>query len=153
MTRWSVRGAQAAEGVARRAERGSVTIWTLGLCIALLFVGGLATDLWRVFSERRALAGIVDAAAIAGGSGIDEALLRDTGQVQLDPPLAHTLAEASLGAQALPPSFTGAEVLATPAQIRVRATGSVGLTLTRVLLDAAPLRIGVEAVVGPAAGP
>jgi len=36
-----------------RAEHGTVTLWVLGLCIALMFLGGLSLDLWRAVAVRR----------------------------------------------------------------------------------------------------
>ncbi|MGH9030897.1 MAG: pilus assembly protein TadG-related protein, partial [Acidimicrobiia bacterium] len=49
-----------------------MTVWMLGLCLMLLLLGGISLDLWRAFSERRALASAADAAAIAGASALDE---------------------------------------------------------------------------------
>src|SRR5688572_26471509 len=98
----------------------------------LLFVGGLSLDLWRVFSERRALAGIVDAAAIAGASGIDEEDFRLTGEIRLDPKRAEELAIANLAAQEDDRSLVGAAVNATPEEVTVQAEGSVQFTLLKV---------------------
>lgn len=134
-------------------ERGAVALWLLGLCVVLLFVGGLSLDLWRAFDERRALAGAADAAAAAGASGVDLAHLRATGEVRLDPALAERLAAANLAAQAPPGALWTARVAATPAAVSVELDGSVGLTLTRVLLDSAPLAVRVTATAAPARGP
>lgn len=134
-------------------EAGAVVLWLLGLCVVLLFIGGLSLDLWRAFSERRALAGAVDAAAVAGTSGIDAEVLRATGQVVLDPPAAEDLATANLAAQTDLGALTGVEITATPTLITVTATGAVDLTLTRVLLDPAPLAIRVTATAGPHRSP
>ena len=38
-----------------RAESGTITLWLLGLCLVLFALGGISLDLWRAFSERRAL--------------------------------------------------------------------------------------------------
>ena len=56
-----------------RDDRGFLTIWLLGLCLLLLVLGGVSLDLWRVFSERQALAGLADSAALAGAGGLDPA--------------------------------------------------------------------------------
>ena len=53
-----------------RSERGFFTIWTLGLCVIVLFIGGLTMDLWNAFSTWRNLAEIADG-AVAGASKID----------------------------------------------------------------------------------
>src|SRR5438128_12171130 len=34
-------------------EHGTTTLWVLGLCISLLFLGGLSLDLWRAVADRR----------------------------------------------------------------------------------------------------
>lgn len=137
-----------------RREEGTITLWALGLCVMLLFIGGLSLDLWRVFSERRALAGIVDAASIAGASGIDEETFRQTGEIRLDPQRAEDLALANLAAQADDGSLVRAGVSATPEEVSVRAEGSVQLTLLRVLMPGGgPFTIEVAATAMPRGSP
>lgn len=130
-----------------------MALWLLGLCVVLLFVGGLSLDLWRAFTERRALAVAVDAAAVAGASGIDVDVFRATGAVVLDPAEAEALAAANLAAQSGLGALTGVTVSALPAAITVEATGAVELTLTRMLLDAEPLPIRVAATAEPHRSP
>jgi uncharacterized membrane protein len=135
-------------------DRGQIVLWLLGLCVMLLFVGGISLDLWRVFSERRALAGIADAASIAGASGIDEQIFRDENLVVLDPTLAQQRALAAIGAQtdigSLRPPLG---VSATTEEIVVELGGEVPLTLMRVLMPDTPnLSISVRAVSGPRRG-
>lgn len=139
--------------VAPAADHGSVALWLLGLCVVLLFVGGLSLDLWRVFGERRALAGAVDAAAVAGASGVDVDHLRSTGVLLLDPPLARALAEANLAAQTGVPALRHVRVDASPAGITVEATAHVELTLTTVLLDPDPLTVRVTSTAEPQRSP
>lgn len=79
-----------------RSEEGTMLTWLLATLMLLMGAGGLSLDLWRAYSERRAVAGAVDAAAIAGTSGIDESHLRATGRVRLDASRAVLLARASL---------------------------------------------------------
>ncbi len=135
------------------SEEGSVTIWLLGLCVALFFLGGVALDLRRAFSERRALAGIVDAAATAGASGIDLAEYRRSGDLRLDPELAEGLAGESLTAQGDAGSLEGAQVIATPADVTVAVTGSVDFSLLKILLPSQePLVIEVSGTVAPREG-
>lgn len=83
---------------APRGERGTVTLYVLGLCVSVLFLGGLSVDLWRVVAVRRDLATMADAAAAAGADGVDEDALR-RGEVLLDPDLALLLAREHLEAQ------------------------------------------------------
>jgi len=133
-------------------QRGSITIWLLGLAVMLLFVGGLSLDLWRAFSARQLLANAADAAAIAGATGIDTAHFRVTGQIVLDPATAGQRIRDSLAHQgglplAAPP---GVEVDPDPPEVAVVLTGQVRLTLLHVLLPyQPPLTIRVRAVSVP----
>src|SRR5690606_32307296 len=75
-----------------RDDRGSTTIWMLGLSVLLLLFGGLALDFWRGLAFQRELAAVADSAAIAAASGIDEVHFRETGEIRLDPARAVGLA-------------------------------------------------------------
>ena len=138
--------------LAGSGERGSITVWLLGLAVLLLFVGGLSLDLWRAFGARQLLANAADAAAIAGSTGIDTARFRDTGQIVLDPGLAGERVRDSLAHQggvplSEPPAV---EVDPDPPQVAVVLTGKVRLTLLHVLLPyQPPLTIQVRAVSVP----
>lgn len=138
----------------RSSDAGSITVWMLGVCVTLLFLGGISLDLWRVLSERRALAGLVDAAAIAGASGIDEGHFRATGQLQLAPRRAEALAAANLAAQADNRSLTAWSATASTEQVTVTAAGAVEFTLLKALLpDTGPLAIEVTATAPPRRSP
>jgi hypothetical protein len=136
----------------RPRERGSITVWLLGLAVLLLFAGGLSLDLWRAVGARQLLANAADAAAIAGATGIDDARFRATGELVLDPDLAGRRARDSLAHQggvpiAGPPAI---EVQASPPVVAVVLTGRARLTLLRVLLpNQPPLTIRVRAVSAP----
>ncbi len=67
----------------RRDDRGFITLWVLGLTVAVLFLGGLGVDLWRAIAVRREASAMADAAATAGANGLDESALRG-GRLQLD---------------------------------------------------------------------
>lgn len=82
-------------GANRGNERGTITLWVLGLCIALMFLGGLSLDLWRAVAERRELSSMADSAATAAANGVDVDALR-AGTVRLDPERARAIALASL---------------------------------------------------------
>lgn len=133
-------------------DQGSVTLWLLGLCVAILFLGGLSLDLWRAFNERRLVAGIVDAAAIAGASGLDEAWLRATGEVRLDPVSAEGRAYANLAGHSTAVAAT-VTVTADGSAITVTGSREVPLTLLGVLLpDQGPLTFEVSATSRPQRG-
>ncbi|MEW6474319.1 MAG: pilus assembly protein TadG-related protein [Actinomycetota bacterium] len=134
----------------RDAEVGSVTIWVLGMCLMMLFVGGIALDLWRAFSERRALSGVVDAAAVAGASGIDTDRFRASGEVRLDPSRSEALAWDNLRTQEDTRSLVDATVEANPQDVTVTAVGRVDFTLLRIFLSGEePLRVTVRATAEP----
>ncbi len=73
-----------ADGDGHRRQRGSVTVWGLGLTLALALFAGLVIDTWRVFAERQDLSGMADSASIAGATAVDIPHLNETGEVILD---------------------------------------------------------------------
>lgn len=136
-------------GMSRADARGSVTVWLLGLSLLLMPLGGLALDLSRSFSERRALASAADAAALAGGGALDEARYRRDGTVALDPVLAEQWARGSLAAQLDTAALRSATVRADTDQVTVILQGSVDLTLLRLLEGGAPFTVRVSATARP----
>jgi len=80
-------------------QRGTVTLWVLGLAIAMLGLGGLSVDLWRIMAERAEVAVIADSAAVAGASGVDVPHFRSTGEILLDPGDAVFLADQILAGE------------------------------------------------------
>ncbi len=111
-----------------RRERGSTTLWTLGLALTLFMVGAISVDLWRALAEHRELAGIADAAAVAASSGIDVDGYRTSGDVLLDYALAH---EGALRAIAAQPG--GSDLSAPPAVQLFNGNASVRVSLERVM--------------------
>lgn len=137
----------------RRSERGTMTLFGIGLSVMLLFVGGFSLDLWRAHSERRALAEMADAAAAAGANGIDTAVYRSSGELVLDPGLAEALAWESLNGQTDRRALVGAPVVGASADVVVvTIEGEVEMTLLRVLSGGEPLTIEVTAEAVPARG-
>lgn len=139
-------------------ERGSVTIWLLGMSVVILFVAGFSVDLWQATAQRRALAGLADAAATAGSAALDEAAFRRTGEVRLDPERATALATELLAVRrddaGLP--VTDAAVDATAEQIDVTVLGEVDVTLLRLLrpgVDVWDVRVRAVAEPEVPAGP
>ena len=111
------------------AQRGTITLWLLGLCLMLFALGGISVDLWRSFSSRRALASGADAAALAGASAIDETRYRESGVVSLVPATAELRARASLADQFDQAARRGAVVRATDESVTVVVHGTVGFSL------------------------
>jgi hypothetical protein len=112
-------------------ERGSITIWVLGLVILVMALGGLSLDLWRGLVVRKAVAAVADAAAVAGASGIDEAAWR-SGELALDGPRARALAERVIAAEPNAASLRW-RIDVTPSEIAVTVERDVDLTLLRVM--------------------
>jgi len=132
------------------SDRGSITIWMLGLSVLLLLFGGLSIDFWRALALQRELAAIADSAAIAAASGIDEEHYRSTGEVILDPARAQALGVASMAAQDLDPvSFdvnTGSDGLS----VDVVVIDAVELGLLGLFVDQTePLTVRAEATASP----
>jgi Flp pilus assembly protein TadG len=121
----------------------------LGLCLLLLALGGVSLDLWRAFSQRQALAGMADAAALAGAAGIDRTAAR-VGVVRLDPAAATALARASIEGQADPGPLVSSEVTVSQdgSEVTVSADGRVELTLLGLLSGrgAIPLHVSSTAL-------
>lgn len=137
-----------------RDEGGTILLWMLCLVMMTLFLGGIALDLWRAFSERRAVAGIVDAAAVAGASGIDADVYRATNQVVLDPGLAEDLAYANLAQQGEDLQDEVVDVSPDNLTITVSGARDVPFTLMKVLLpDLADARVQASAVSAPMLDP
>lgn len=134
-------------------QRGSVTLLGLGFVMVLLFVGGLSIDLWRAFSERRALAELADAAAAAGANGLDVAAYRSTGVVQLDPDLAAGLAWDNATAQSDRRTMVGHPIiLVSPTEIVVEVRGEVPLTVLALFTAGGPFRVQVRSEASPRLG-
>jgi Flp pilus assembly protein TadG len=127
----------------RRDDRGSLTLWSLAICVALLAFGGVTVDFWRAISGWRRL-------AAAGASGIDEAHYRATGEVVLDRDRAERLARRSLAAQLDDREITGiGDVEVDGDQITVQLQGDVELLLPQLAGDADGITMSVTATADP----
>lgn len=133
-------------------QRGSITLWLLGLGICLLVVGGMALDLWSVVAMRARLMGVAEAIATGAASGISEAHWRDTGQIRLDP-----VRTEQLGAE-LASRHPGVGLLDGPPEIvvdsrfrsvTVQVSGSVRLTLLALGVNSGRIEITASATSRP----
>jgi Flp pilus assembly protein TadG len=79
----------------RRDQRGTITLWVLGLTVAVLFLGGLGVDLWHAIAARREVSLMADTAATAGANGLEESALRG-GRLHLDGHRVRALVSAQL---------------------------------------------------------
>lgn len=138
------------DGRNRRNDRGSLTLWSLAICVALLAFGGVTIDFWRAISGWRRLAAAADAAAAAGASGIDEAHYRATGELVLDPGRAEQLALNSLSAQLDDSDITGASSIDVDAdQITIVLDGEVDLFLPQIVGQDGDISMSVTATADP----
>jgi len=131
-------------------ERGTITMWMLGLSLLLLAFGGLAIDYWRALAYQRELAAIADSAAVAGASGIDESLYRSTGELALDPGRTVQLVTRSVDFQGV--ELTDVEVTLTPGNsaVTVVVRGAVDVGLLGLFIgDDEPLRVSATATAFP----
>jgi uncharacterized membrane protein len=131
-------------------DRGSITIWMLGLSVLLLLFGGLSIDFWRALALQRELAAVADSAAIAAASGIDEAWYRETGEVTLDPARARALGVASIGVQDLDPVSFEIATDTDGLSVEVVVVDEVELGLLGLFVDQTePLTVRAEATASP----
>jgi Flp pilus assembly protein TadG len=79
----------------RDDQRGTITLWVLGLTVAVLFLGGLGVDLWHAIATRREVSLMADTAATAGANGLDVSSLRG-GRLRLDDDRVRALVAAQL---------------------------------------------------------
>ena len=129
-------------------DRGSVTVWTLGMVLIVLFLGALSFDLWSGFGVRRDYAGAADQAAQAGANALNEELFRSTGERKLDPERAEQLATENLATHELA-NVTDVVVEATADEVVVEVTGTVDVGLLRLFGGGDPLVVHVRAVGQP----
>jgi len=69
-------------------QMGFVTLQILGFCLIIMAVGGIGLDLWRGYAVQRELTDVVDAAAAAGATAVDEDHYRYNEEVRLVPAVA-----------------------------------------------------------------
>lgn len=132
----------------RNDERGTVTLWVLGLCISLLFLGGLGVDLWRAVAERRQLSSMADSAATAAANGVDVDALR-AGTLQLDPDRARAIAQATLSRDAHSAALDAARVDVDDNKVTVVLQDHVDFSLLGVFLGGRHFDVEVRATAAP----
>lgn len=117
-------------------ERGSSALPVVLLVFLLLSAGGLGFDLYRLIVTRQTVVGIVDSAAIAGATAVDEERYFDSqgDVVVLDPQLARERAYASMDSQST--TLVSASVDISPDEQEITVEGAVDMdfALLRLLL-------------------
>lgn len=131
-----------------RCDRGSITVWALGMVLIVMFLGAISFDLWSGFATRRDYAGAVDQAAQAGANALNQDHFRATGERKLDPDRAERLASENLATHGLA-NVTGVLIDATADEVVVEVTGAVDVGLLRIFGGGDPLVVHVRAVGQP----
>ncbi len=127
-------------------DRGSITLWVVGLVLLVLGVGAVVVDLWRVMAERSELVAMADSAAIAATSAIDEDALRSGAGIVLDPIAARARATVVLATD--PPDRVRVDVVGD--EVTVVAERAVDLTLLRLVVpDDEPVIVRASSVAAP----
>lgn len=133
-------------------ERGSVTLWMVGMVLIVFAVGGIALDLWRGLTAYRQVSALVDSAAVAAGSGLDESAWRVEGRLVLDPALVQARVAESIAAQSGDTIGHDVVVAADGSEATVRAWTSVDLTLLR-LVTGGSIEVQARATASPTLSP
>lgn len=137
-----------------RSERGSVTLWTLGLSLLLLLFGGLAVDFWRALALQRELAAIADSASVAAASGIDEEHYRATGEVLIDAGRAAGIGSSYVASQDIALDDLVFTTSPDGLSVSVLVVDRLDLGLMGVFVDqTTPLTITAEATAVPVLDP
>jgi Putative Flp pilus-assembly TadE/G-like len=137
-------------------ERGSTVLPVVLLVFLLLSAGGLGFDLYRLIAARQTVVGIVDAAAIAGATGLDEERYFETEgeELALDPQIARQRAVESLQGQGVDLAGFDIDVAPDGGEITVEAAVDMELSLLRLLLPTfGTAQIDAQATSGPRLAP
>lgn len=110
------------------SEEGSVTVFVVGLTLALLMVAGLVHDGGRVLAARRQAHDLADNAARAAAQAVDIDAMRSGAPVALDPLAAQAAAEDYL-------AITGhlGEVVVTEDMVEVTVTITTPMVLLQMV--------------------
>lgn len=110
-----------------REQDGSITVFVVGLTLALLMVAGLVYDGGRILAARRQAHDLADNAARAAAQAVDLDALRSGAPLTLDPLDAQVAAEGYL-------ATTGhdGEVVVTSDHVEVTVTVSTPMVLLQL---------------------
>lgn len=133
-------------------ERGSITLWMVGMVMVVFAVGGIAIDLWRGVAAHRNVASVVDSAAVAAGSGIDEERWRLDGVLILDSERVRQQVAAANDVHDDPPIVLEVVTAGDGSEATVTGRTAVELTLLGLLTDGA-IEISARATVSPVLSP
>lgn len=118
----------------KETESGQASILIVGALLLTLAFVGLGVDGARLFTARRDLQGVADAAALAGASAIDEDVYRASAgvEVRLDPAGARSSVDGVLRASGLP-AGTRVDVSVGADRVEVRISRRVDMVLLGII--------------------
>ena len=134
-----------------RSEKGSMTLWAMGMSMLLFAVGFLALDLWSGFAARQEAAAIADSAAIAGATALDESAWR-AGSLVLDPATAQGRATGAALAHPAWDASMAVSATATTGGITVSISRSIPFRFIAGLVPDRTAEITVSAYAEPGVG-
>ncbi|MBD8058725.1 pilus assembly protein [Cellulomonas sp. JH27-2] len=112
-------------------DRGTISVFVIGLAVALLILAGLVVDGGRAINARAAANDDAEQAARAGANQIDDAVLRSSGRVVINQDAARTAARRFLTVKGYP---AGDIQVSFPAEgVRVQVGGDVDTTLLSLI--------------------
>ena len=131
-----------------RGEHGMITLWVLGLAVAVLFLGGIGLDFWRAVAVRREVSVMADAAATAGANGLDESALRG-GRLQLDEPRVRQLVASELAEYPGARKLRNETVTIGDGQVVVTLSQDVHFSLLGIFMGGGEFTVQARAVAEP----
>jgi len=125
-----------------------ITLWVLGLAVAVLFLGGIGLDFWRAIAVRREVSVMADAAATAGANGVDESALRG-GRLELDEPRVRQLVASELAEYPDARKLRDASVTIGDGQVVVTLREDVHFSLLGIFMGRGHFTVQARAVAEP----
>jgi hypothetical protein len=129
-------------------QHGMITLWVLGLAVAVLFLGGIGLDFWRAVAVRREVSAMADAAATAGANGLDESALRG-GRLQLDDARVRQLVASELAEYPRARKLRNQRVTIVDGQVLVTLSEDVHFSLLGIFMGAGEFTVQARAVAEP----
>ena len=125
-----------------------ITLWVLGLAVAVLFLGGIGLDFWRAVAVRREVSVMADAAATAGANGLDESALRG-GRLHIDEARVRQLVAAELAEYPRARKLRNQRVTIVDGQVFVTLSEDVHFSLLGIFMGGGEFTVQARAVAEP----
>ena len=131
-----------------RDQRGMITLWVLGLAVAVLFLGGIGLDFWRAIAVRREVSVMADAVATAGANGRYEAPLRGR-RLQLDEARVRQLVALQLSEYPDARKLRNQSVTIVDGQVLVTLSEDVDFSLLGIFMGGGRFAVQATATAEP----